>query len=399
MYNLKLKTVVMALAAFFLLFELMPDQAAAAICKNNIPCVNSNDIINGQVTTPDIVNDAVTGAKILDGSLTGADIQDGVVTGAKVATGTITGSNIAGGTITGSNIGAGTITGSNIAIGTITPDNIQPIAYRVVVATSGGDYTTISAALAAINPTATTPYVIEVMPGMFLDNVTMKSHVHLRGAGREVTTVQALNTDAPVLSVNSLSNVAISGLTIAGTTRNAGISVVGGAGTYGPVTITENTIIENLNGISNLAVSPVISGNLITGNAGSGIANDGSASIITGNIITNNGSYGTYSINSPSPTVKGNVITGNSCGVYAYTSSPMISENTITGNIMCGVQAEVSSSPTIIHNKITGNGPTDISVDSTSTPNISLNVYDTISGNSGIGQFNVNSSGGIAPVP
>jgi len=42
------------------------------------------------------------------------------------------------------------------------------------------------------------------------------------------------------------------------------------------------------------------------------------------------------------------------------------------------------------------NGMYDIS---SSTPNISFNVYDTIIGTTGVGQFNVKSDGSLAPAP
>lgn len=313
MYNLKLKTVVIALAAFFLLFELMPGQAAAAICKNNIPCVNSNDIIDGQVTTPDITDNAVSGAKVLDGSLTGADVQDGSITRA----------------------------------------DTQPVAKQVVVATSGGDYTSISAALAAISPSATNPYVIEVMPGTYTENVTMKNYVQLRGAGREVTTLQAASTLSPVITLNVLTHVGISDLTITG-------------GSYGI--------------LNNSSSSLTISGNTITGNW-AGIYNDSSSPTISGNTITGNGSHGINNYSSSSPTIIGNTITGNS----AY-----------------GIANGSSSSPSIIYNRITDNGGvsyTDIYVDGTSMPNISFNIYDDITGTNGVGMYNVNSSGDAAPAP
>src|SRR3990172_4794795 len=89
-------------------------------------------------------------------------------------------------------------------------------AHRVVVATSGGDYTSVSAALAAISPTAADPYVIDVMPGTYIENITMKSYVHLRGAGREVTAIQSPSPRSNVIYLSYLTNTAISGFTIRG---------------------------------------------------------------------------------------------------------------------------------------------------------------------------------------
>lgn len=63
------------------------DDAVAAICGRT-PCVDSADIINGQVTGQDIaVSVVVPGSRIVDESVTGADIQNGSLTGADIQDG------------------------------------------------------------------------------------------------------------------------------------------------------------------------------------------------------------------------------------------------------------------------------------------------------------------------
>jgi hypothetical protein len=64
------------------------------------------------------------------------------------------------------------------------------------VASSGGDYSTLGAALAAIGTTlpassSTNPYLIEIEPGVYTETatLTMKSYVSVHGAGRDLTTI------------------------------------------------------------------------------------------------------------------------------------------------------------------------------------------------------------------
>lgn len=305
---------------------------------------------------------------------------------------------------------------------TVTEQATAQVAHRVTVATSGGDYTTISAALAAITPSSTNPYLIDVMPGMYTESlITMKSYVHLRGAGREVTTIQGT-----VSISNNAQNVAVTGFTIT-TTSSYGI------------------YIDNLQQAANLKIS----GNKITGGSRGIFAGCGCSTLeIDGNIITG-GTYGIDIVSSSpkirgntvqnvssasaginggdstqAPLISGNVITGSQNGVTLSGGvGTTISENRMSGAAVSGLMIDgpsgvtvrgniitangnggqaglvITGSPTIIHNRITGNTPTDIYVDSTAIPNISHNEYDTISGTTGVGLYNVKSDGTAAPNP
>ena len=59
----------------------------------------------------------------------------------------------------------------------------------VVVAKSGGDYTTIGATLAAISASAADRYLIWVAPGTYTESVTMEPYVDIQGAGEVVTKI------------------------------------------------------------------------------------------------------------------------------------------------------------------------------------------------------------------
>src|SRR5512133_795080 len=65
-------------------------------------------------------------------------------------------------------------------------DTVKP-PNRVIVAKIGGNYTSIAAALDAISPSTDNPYLIEVMPGSYVEPpLIMKTFVQLRGSGRRV---------------------------------------------------------------------------------------------------------------------------------------------------------------------------------------------------------------------
>lgn len=222
-----------------------------------------------------------------------------------------------------------------------------PLA-RVVVAKSGGNYTTIKAALAAITPTATNPYVIEVWPGVYTETsaVVLKSYVHLKGSGRDVTTVKtSLGTNDNVISAVGLTNVTISGLNMAGGQRGIYWNTTDG-------TVSDNLLSDNWMGITMVGDTSTplksvhFTRNIVRKNTGYGIEFSGATAVATDNIISGNctvtGAAGITIAGDNGPTppfanliISGNVISANNCTgiIVHYDSAPVISNNEIFNNV------------------------------------------------------------------
>jgi hypothetical protein len=74
--------------------------AATSVCTGGLPCVNSDDIINGQVKGADIGSSAVGTGKVVDDNLQGIDIQDATLTGADIGNSTILTADLANRAVT-----------------------------------------------------------------------------------------------------------------------------------------------------------------------------------------------------------------------------------------------------------------------------------------------------------
>lgn len=84
----------------------------------------------------------------------------------------------------------------------------------IVDADGGGDYTTIQAAItaaAAESPSATDPWLVLITGGTYAETLTLSSHVHLAGMGRESTVI-----DLGASTLASVANCSLSNLTLTG---------------------------------------------------------------------------------------------------------------------------------------------------------------------------------------
>lgn len=324
-----------------------------------------------------------------------------------------------------------TILLANLAIGTA-----EATQQEITVALSGGDYTSVTDALNAIQPAADNRYVINVLPGTYYEcEIPMKSYVHLRGAGSNVAALQcnAGYMDGTLMVVQQ-TDVEISGLrlqgAIAGVNAQSSSNVIirdnyfettSGSGFVGARitdvdsgSISNNQFVDNYVGVLLMASSPTVSNNRVLGK---------SKAWSVGISISQHAAY-----NPASPTVTGNIIEGSATGISFYgngtpDSIPVISGNTIRDNSSHGMDIRYANDagtvqgntivnnggygihihfagPMILQNRITGNALSDFGLSGYGVPHISYNIYDTvavISGGTTQGDYNLTSNGLPSP--
>jgi parallel beta-helix repeat protein len=230
-----------------------------------------------------------------------------------------------------------------------------PYARVLTVAQTGGDFTSISAALAATGAAGIgNPWLIRVMPGTYVENVSCKQYVHLKGSGKYVTTISGF--------VTAVDNCVVEDFYI-----TKGIKCLGTSPTILHNIIT-NTDVSGDGILVTLGGKPWIKENEITGCLGWGISSFdfGSDFWAIGNKLNFNGDYaaggGGIFCNKNSPTISNNLIVHNHFygiflnGLIGTPSEPTISDNVIslndysTGGI--GIYMTGYAEPRIISNDI-----------------------------------------------
>lgn len=87
---------------------------------------------------------------------------------------------------------------------------------RLLVAPSGGDFTSIQAAIDSVTPTAASPWLIEIAAGTYLEELTLKSYVRLQGAGAEATIIRPSTLVVSHVTATKVSGVRLASLTLEG---------------------------------------------------------------------------------------------------------------------------------------------------------------------------------------
>lgn len=260
--------------------------------------------------------------------------------------------------------------------------------------------------------------VIEVWPGTYTEAITMKSNVHLKGAGRDVTKI-SIAIGAGGIEITNRENVEISGFTIENSVGNDGIYLsssspiirdnkFGGSYGIGMDTASAPEIFNNKFESTSMSIwvdasSPTIRGNNFivqdtgleissdsnsiikdnvfkgTNSCEMGIRNRNSNAKIIGNIMTGMGCYGIYNKESSSTEIIGNSITGDGDLLFLTYATASVSGNIISGSPNRGFYVDNNSSVSIINNKVVGNA-IDMNNAGCTDCNFSFNVFDSFQG-------------------
>lgn len=127
---------------------------------------------------------------------------------------------LAGGTITGAITVDGLISSAtggfrfpDATVQTTAATGGAGVPNRIIVAKSGGDFKLIQDAIDSVTPTQANPYLIEIGPGVYPEDLVLKSYLHLRGAGIGGTVITPVAGTQHV-TATGLSGVKLSQLTL-----------------------------------------------------------------------------------------------------------------------------------------------------------------------------------------
>jgi hypothetical protein len=351
-------------------------------------------LTGGPITTSgaiSLANSGVTSAKIADNTVGAADIASGAVGSSEIVNNGISLIDLGMSCAAGQVIKSDGATAWACAVDDDTNttytageglelDGTQfkgkGTAYQnvVIVAQSGGDFTSIQDALNSITDASTTNrYLIYVAPGVYSEQVTMKPYVDIEGSG-ELTT-RITYTGSPSSNNGTLlgaDNAELRFLTVENTGGNAfavpiynsgvnprltRITASGSGGTnysYGvyntnsssPI-MTDVTAIATgpwyNNGVYNNSSSPTMTNVTASGSGGwtnYGVYNRSSSPTMTNATAYasggTSGNHGVYNTDSSSPTMT-NIIASasggaNSYGVYNSHSSPTMTNSTVSAS-------------------------------------------------------------------
>jgi hypothetical protein len=251
-------------------------------------------------------------------------------------------------------------------------DNGGPNLRQVVwVAKSGGDFTTVQGALNSItDATSTKPYLIRIAPGVYFEQVTLKEHVALEGAGEGKTILYWTGANAEpffaddsatVIGANNAELRLLTIQSVADTGRQVATALwnFNTAPTLIHVTATASGGDGSNYGVFNNSASPTMDNVTATASGGPlnyGVYNQNSSLRMTNVTATASGgsntNYGVYSASSSlrmhNVTATASDGTFSNYGVYNTSASPTMDTVTATasgGSFSYGVYNDSDSSP------------------------------------------------------
>ncbi|MGB2894854.1 MAG: pectinesterase family protein, partial [Anaerolineales bacterium] len=177
----------------------------------------------------------------------------------------------------------------------------------IVVAKTGGDYTSIQAAIDSIaDADPDNPYLVHVAPGVYNESVTLKPHVHLQGSGQGATIVNAsISTGQPASTAALVlgNHVSVRDLTVINSGSDMRyVSILAPAGSS--EVLVDHVTVEARGGSSNnYAFYLTGAGNTITLRDVTAQAEDVSGT-------------GLYNSNGSVVNIEGGKFTGSTYGIY-----------------------------------------------------------------------------------
>ena len=230
------------------------------------------------------------------------------------------------------------------------PAGVAP-AQVVWVAKSGGNFTSVNAALASITTnSATNPWVIKIGPGTFAETsaVVLKDHVDIEGSGQDATiiTCSCGSFTGPGADGTS-ATLRATGATLHSEVRFLAVSNTGvpfSTGIWTNLTtrsvsllhVTVTVSSPNLDyGVYNLSSAPAMDDMTVTvgGNDGYAVSNDGSAvtmNNITATAVSAVGGFGIFNTSS-TVTISNSYITGTTNSVYRNGGTARLSDTKLNG--------------------------------------------------------------------
>lgn len=218
---------------------------------------------------------------------------------------------------------------------------------------------------------------VNVAPGTYVEDLTLRSGVDVVGAGADSVILQGTGTRS-VVTASHVTDVEFSGFTVENSgsgSNDAGFSILGGS----PL-IKDNLVRDNTDGIRVLGDS---------------------TAILCGNVIRNNGDpgngvvdWGIIVLQSAAPLIINNIVLENEVGIYLYpstTGNTQIINNTVLKNDQDGIWCN-DSAPVIKNNLVIENSFGIAGLSSGAVPELTYNnVWNNVE--------NYNAQGGAVMTP